>query len=102
MKEHNQGLCCNIEIFWRFFSKKIRIISRIYNRWPPKKKKIPIFFVFKRQKCSGREKKLDATGSNDGSHKMDRSPAIRELSWITSWQKTATQKIIKVKLLYKN
>jgi len=36
MKEHNQGLFCNIEILTSF-SKKIRIISRIYNRRPPKK-----------------------------------------------------------------
>jgi hypothetical protein len=43
MKEHNQGVFCNIEILTSF-SKKIRIISRIYNRGPPKK-------------CSGREEK---------------------------------------------
>jgi hypothetical protein len=36
MKEHNQGLFCNIEILTSF-SKKIRIISRIYNRGPTKK-----------------------------------------------------------------
>jgi hypothetical protein len=41
MKEHNQGLFCNIQNLTSF-SKKMRIISRIYNRWPPQKKS-PIF-----------------------------------------------------------
>jgi hypothetical protein len=68
MKEHNhQGLFCNIEILTSF-SKKIRIISRIYNRRPPKK-------MFRKRK----EKKLDATGCNDG-RRMDHSPAMSELS----------------------
>jgi hypothetical protein len=53
MKEHNQSLLSNIENLTSF-SKKMRIISRIYKRGPP-------------EKCSGREKKkLDATGCNNG------------------------------------